>query len=476
MPEGNTTTTISEEISYEYVADEISYTDMMSTAIIEQENCSHDLEQLKKIAEQVQADSHTLETLNSSIAALNARMEALTSCIDNLKNAISALENGHEKTTGTPIPKNDKTEAIINNDVIVAGREKMEVKVSEIRTLLSEFKESTTTVERKTEIIAEIRTKKAEITKIKSSLRRKAKALFKDAPDKMAEFNKECLSINNEHKELYKNILTEVKQFTKEHPAPAKEEEKKSEKKVEAPTTEKTKTEERIGEPIPIHEEKEKARAEEKAAAAKARAAEENAKHPHIERGKATSKLMSHYEMLDRLEQRKTTVRNDLTKIQADIAKTERLIASGNVKYDAEQRTNYEQKLAWLKEQEQAEAKRVKKQEAKIARQERREKRKLGIKPDNEDLITERKKIAEDIIANNERYHTANNPETQTLVSQLEEVDRKLLGHKAKRVHKEFSKPMFLNAGRTGYLGYTVVPKEYLERIVNQNTNSGPSK
>lgn len=90
---------------------------------------------------------------------------------------------------------------------------------------------------------------------------------------------------------------------------------------------------------------------------------------------------------------------------------------------------------------------------------EKKETKKAGVKQNiDSKLLHQRDRLAAEMNQMKSLYGTANNEEYQIRLEQLKELDRKILGRKAKRVYRDLSKPIALIGG-----DYIELPKAYLD-------------
>lgn len=75
-----------------------------------------------------------------------------------------------------------------------------------------------------------------------------------------------------------------------------------------------------------------------------------------------------------------------------------------------------------------------------------------------QDLLRQRDRLATELNQMRSLYGTANNEEYQMRIDQLKELDKQILGHKAKRIYRDLSKPIALIGG-----DYVELPKKYLD-------------
>ena len=76
----------------------------------------------------------------------------------------------------------------------------------------------------------------------------------------------------------------------------------------------------------------------------------------------------------------------------------------------------------------------------------------------NPKILKERDQLAKELSEIMQRYGTANNEEYQMRLKQLKDIDKIIFGHKAKKIYKDFKKPVRMIGG-----SYVELPKEFTD-------------
>lgn len=126
----------------------------------------------------------------------------------------------------------------------------------------------------------------------------------------------------------------------------------------------------------------------------------------------------------------------------------------------------YQKRAEQLRQEQRRQKKELKKETKDLNAQirnekniEKKETKKAGVKPNiGSRLLHQRDRLAAEMNQMKSLYGTANNEEYQIRLEQLKELDRKILGSKAKKVYCDLSKPIALIGG-----DYIELPKAYLD-------------
>lgn len=93
----------------------------------------------------------------------------------------------------------------------------------------------------------------------------------------------------------------------------------------------------------------------------------------------------------------------------------------------------------------------------KAKKEEKRAQRKISMVR-NPEMLRERDRLAQELVRMSQVYHTANSEEYQVRLEQLKELDRLIFGRRAKKIYKDFKKPVNMLGGT-----YLELPKQFLE-------------
>ncbi len=196
-----------------------------------------------------------------------------------------------------------------------------------------------------------------------------------------------------------------------------------------------------------------------------------------------------------RLAQLKTATSKAITSLESDLKKAEmstgvnsedyRLVSAQLEEERKKQAKAQRKEERTINAEMRAARKEEKKEERTISSQiraqdkaEKKETRRAGIKSDirhadeakrageelterqakRQDLLRQRDRLATELNQMRSLYGTANNEEYQMRIDQLKELDKQILGHKAKRIYRDLSKPIALIGG-----DYVELPKKYLD-------------
>ena len=97
------------------------------------------------------------------------------------------------------------------------------------------------------------------------------------------------------------------------------------------------------------------------------------------------------------------------------------------------------------------------KEKRKALKEEKKAQKKVNIIR-NPELLKERDQLAKELGEIMQRYGTANNEEYQMRLKQLKDIDKMIFGHKAKKIYKDFKKPIRMIGG-----SYVELPKEFID-------------